>query len=194
MIFPLQPVPEGDECTPNPCGPNSGCRRVNGQPLCFCLPEFEGNPPERHCALPQNPCSPSPCGPNSKNTHVQLQRIIKIKRKLYFTTAQCSILGNGFAKCTCLPGYIESPNTIRGCVEPKNPCEPNPCGPGAVCDSSRNPVCSCPEPLIGNPFRQCTAPVVTPELCQPGPCGRNADCYASNNREQCFCQQGYVGK
>lgn len=66
LISLLLLVPEGDECTPNPCGPNSGCRRVNGQPLCFCLPEFEGNPPERACALPQNPCSPSPCGPNSK--------------------------------------------------------------------------------------------------------------------------------
>lgn len=102
------------------------------------------------------------------------------------------MLANGFSKCTCLAGYIESPNTIRGCVEPKNPCEPSPCGFGAVCDASRTPVCSCPEPLIGNPFRVCENPVVT-ELCHPGPCGRNANCYVTNNLEQCYCKPGFIG-
>lgn len=121
--------------------------------------------------MPQNPCDPSPCGPNT----------------------QCTVLSNGFSKCTCLPGYVESPNTIRGCIEPKNPCEPNPCGFGAICDSSRSPPCFCPEPTRGNPYKQCTTPSVTIELCKPGPCGRNADCYVVNNREQCFCKAGYVG-
>lgn len=126
-------VPEGDECKPNPCGPNSGCRLVHKRPQCFCLPEYEGIPPIKPCILPSHPCDPSPCGPNT----------------------QCAILDNGFAKCTCLPGYIESPNTIRGCVEMKNPCQPNPCGPRAICDPSRQPPCFCPEPLIGNPFKNC---------------------------------------
>lgn len=142
-------VPDGAECHPNPCGPNSGCRIVNDSPTCFCLPEFEGSPPSIPCQPPQNPCDPSPCGPNT----------------------QCTILSNGFAKCTCQPGYIESPNTIRGCVEPRNPCEPNPCGFGASCDVSRNPVCYCPEPTIGNPFKQCSPPAIVPDLCRPGPCG-----------------------
>lgn len=91
ILVPLL-VPEGDECTPNPCGSNSGCRLVGNKAVCFCLPEFEGTPPQVPCTLPSNPCNPSPCGPNT----------------------QCSILINGFAKCTCLPGYLESPNTIRG--------------------------------------------------------------------------------
>jgi len=164
-------VPEGDECIPNPCGPNSGCRSVNGLPSCFCLPEFEGNPPTLQCTAPENPCSPSPCGPNT----------------------QCSILSNGFAKCTCLTGYIESPNTIRGCVEPRDPCDPNPCGLNAICDASRNPTCYCPEQTVGNPFRECAEPVVTPELCRPGPCGRNADCYVASRREECYCKSGYIG-
>lgn len=164
-------VPEGDECTPNPCGPNSGCRSINGVPTCFCLPEYEGAPPNVPCQPPQTPCDPSPCGPNT----------------------QCTQLSNGFAKCTCLPGYIESPNTIRGCVEPKNPCEPNPCGLGASCDAARSPVCYCPEPTVGNPFRQCTLPSYTPELCRHGACGENADCFISSNRELCYCHPGYVG-
>ncbi|VEN46223.1 unnamed protein product [Callosobruchus maculatus] len=163
-------IPEGDECKPNPCGPNSGCRVVGGNAVCFCLPEFEGTPPHVPCALPQNPCDPSPCGPNT----------------------QCTILSNGFAKCTCLPGFLESPNTIRGCVEAKNPCEPNPCGQGAICDPLREPVCVCPVGTVGNPFRSCSQPKVTP-LCSPGPCGPNADCYVSNNQEQCYCRSGYIG-
>lgn len=144
---------------------------MDGAPVCFCLPEYEGQPPLIACELPSNPCDPSPCGPNT----------------------QCAVLSNGFSKCTCLPGYVESPNTIRGCVEPINPCEPNPCGNGAICDSSRQPVCYCPDNKIGNPFRSCDKPAETVELCQPGPCGRNAECYVVGNREECYCRSGYVG-
>ncbi len=164
-------VPEGDECSPNPCGPNSGCRVVGGKAVCFCLPEYEGTPPQVPCALPANPCNPSPCGPNT----------------------QCTILGSGFAKCTCLPGYLESPNTIRGCIEAKNPCEPNICGQGALCDPLREPVCYCPLGKSGNPYRVCTEPTVAPMLCSPGPCGLNSDCYVSNNQEQCYCRAGFIG-
>ena len=164
-------VPEGDECTSNPCGPNSGCRVVGNKAVCFCLPEYEGTPPQIPCSLPENPCSQSPCGPNT----------------------QCTVLANGFAKCTCLPGFMESPNTIRGCVEPKNPCEPNPCGLGAMCDAQRNPVCFCPLGTIGNGYKACTNVVEVPELCRPGPCGANADCYVVNNQEQCYCKPNYIG-
>lgn len=103
------------------------------------------------------------------------------------------MLPNGFAKCTCLPGFIESPNTIRGCIEQRNPCDPNPCGHGAQCDPQRLPVCFCPLGTAGNPYRVCSEPLPTPVLCSPGPCGVNADCYIVNNEEQCYCHQGYVG-
>lgn len=139
--------------------------------MCFCLPEYEGTPPESPCVLPVNPCNPSPCGPNT----------------------QCSLLANGFAKCTCLPGYLESPNTIRGCVEQRNPCEPSPCGHGAQCDPLREPSCFCPLGSVGNPYKICTDTVKTPSLCQPGPCGINADCYISDNLEQCYCKPGFIG-
>ncbi len=163
-------IPEGGDCTKNICGPNSGCRIIDGQHSCFCLPGYEGNPPFINCGPPKSPCDPSPCGPNT----------------------QCSLL-NGVAKCTCLPGFIESPNTIRGCVEPKNPCEPNPCGLQAMCDASRNPVCYCPDNTVGNPFRQCSDPIVSVQLCQPGPCGINSDCFVVQNREECYCKPGYTG-
>lgn len=170
-ILPPFLVPEGNECAPNPCGPNSGCRLVGGKAICFCLPEYEGTPPHVPCALPPNPCNPSPCGPNT----------------------QCAILSNGFAKCTCLPGYLESPNTIRGCIEQRDRCDPFPCGHGAQCDPQREPVCFCPAGTIGNPYRTCSYPVEINVLCQPGPCGVNADCYVANNQEQCYCKYGHIG-
>lgn len=139
--------------------------------MCFCLPEYEGTPPQVPCRLPANPCNPSPCGPNT----------------------QCAILSNGFAKCTCLHGYLESPNTVRGCIEQRNLCEPNPCGLGALCDPTREPVCVCPTGTRGNPYRSCLEPTLPLVLCQPGPCGINADCYVSNNQERCYCKPGFIG-
>jgi hypothetical protein len=169
MVF---SVPEGNDCEPNPCGPNSGCRLIDNKPACFCLPNYEGNPPTQSCRLPTNPCSPSPCGPNT----------------------QCTVLSNGFAKCTCLDGYIESPNTVRGCIESRNPCEPNTCGLGARCDPNRIPACYCPESTVGNPYVSCNRGYLPPAiLCQPGPCGINADCYVSSNTEMCFCKTGFNG-
>lgn len=94
-------------------------------------------------------------------------------------------------RCTCQEGFIESPNTLEGCVETKNPCDPNPCGHGAVCDTTRNPPCYCPGGLYGNPYTNCTAPGL--QLCRPGPCGPNADCYIQNSREICKCKYGFDG-
>lgn len=133
-------VPEGDQCRENLCGVNSGCRVISGQVRCFCLPGYEGNPPDSPCTLPNNPCEPSPCGPNT----------------------QCTILNNGLAKCTCLPGYIESPNTIRGCIPKSDQCNPNTCGLGAACDSSRVPPCYCPEHTVGNPYQSCAGEHLKP--------------------------------
>lgn len=166
-------VPEGNECEPNPCGPYTGCRIIENKPACFCLPNYEGNPPRQPCRLPSNPCNPSPCGPNT----------------------QCTVLSNGFSKCTCLQGYVESPNTVRGCIEARNPCEPNTCGIGARCDPNRTPACYCPENTRGNPYKSCKHESYLPPsvLCQPGNCGENADCYVSNNREMCFCKNGFIG-
>lgn len=144
---------------------------VNGKTLCFCLPEYEGQPPRKPCRLPKNPCDPSPCGPNT----------------------QCTVLENGFSKCTCLAGYLESPNTIRGCMQQRSPCDPNPCGHGAICDPDRQPTCFCPEPSIGNPFRACSMPQRGTDLCQPGPCGSNSECYVVSGREQCYCKSGFIG-
>ncbi|MCL4137509.1 UNVERIFIED_CONTAM: hypothetical protein GTU68_046076, partial [Idotea baltica] len=98
-------IPEGDTCTSNECGPNSGCRIISGKVHCFCLPEYVGDPPSSPCKRPDTSCEPTPCGLNT-NCHVV----------------------NGFHRCTCVSGFIGNPNTIRGCDVPVNPCSPNPCG------------------------------------------------------------------
>lgn len=38
-------LPVADPCSPNPCGPNSQCREINGQAVCSCVPGFIGSPP-----------------------------------------------------------------------------------------------------------------------------------------------------
>ena len=127
-------VTDGDTCRPNPCGPYSGCRVVQSQTVCFCLPEYVGNPPSEPCHTPANPCSPSPCGPHTS----------------------CHVVG-GYHRCTCLEGFVGNPNTIIGCQPPPDPCVPNPCGTGARCNKDLNPQCVCPPGTVGNPFDKCVS-------------------------------------
>lgn len=95
-----------------------------------------------------DPCLPSPCGPNS----------------------QCR-QSNGHAICSCINGYIGAPPTCRpecavssDCAQDKacsnqkcrDPC-PGTCGNRANCDViNHNPICSCPNNLVGDPFIQCS--------------------------------------
>lgn len=99
--------------------------------------------------IPTDPCMPSPCGPNTV----------------------CRV-SNGVAVCECLAGFSGSPMTSgcrpecvisadcarnRACVNNKcvDPC-PGVCGYRAVCQViNHSPVCSCPQPLLGDPFTEC---------------------------------------
>lgn len=98
-------VVPSDPCTPTPCGPNSQCRVVAGQPACVCLPNYIGRPPNcrPECSISaecpgyltcQNercvdPC-PGSCGPGALCRQV-----------------------NHNAICTCPPGLTGDPFT--GC-------------------------------------------------------------------------------
>ena len=144
-----------DPCDPSPCGPGAECSVTgNGNAICRCQPGLIPNPdtitgckPEcvidpdcqqgyicqsQRCVVKPDPCDPSPCGPG----------------------AECSVTRTGNAICRCQPGLIPNPDTISGCkpecvidpdcqqgyicqsqrcVEKPDPCNPSPCGPGAVC-------------------------------------------------------------
>ena len=61
---------------------------------------------------------------------------------------------NNFTQC--VPGYVPAPDTITGCKEKPDPCDPNPCGPGADCvPTGDTATCRCPAGYKGDPFVQC---------------------------------------
>lgn len=100
----LDPVPEvTTPCVPNPCGPNSICRPVNGQSVCSCMPDYIGTPPgcrpectiSSECAANKaclnhkciDPC-PGHCG----------------------TNANCRVI-NHSPMCSCSSGFTGDPFT-----------------------------------------------------------------------------------
>lgn len=80
LLFISAPIAK-NPCNPSPCGPNSLCREINGQPVCSCVPGFIGSPPmcrpecvtSSECPLNEacvnqkciDPC-PGTCGINAR--------------------------------------------------------------------------------------------------------------------------------
>ncbi|EZA46539.1 hypothetical protein X777_00055, partial [Ooceraea biroi] len=97
-------------CTPSPCGPNSLCQIISGNPACSCLPNYIGVPPQcrPECILSSecksllacvnqrctDPC-PGSCGVN----------------------AQCHVL-NHLPVCTCMEGFTGDPFTQCSIIPP----------------------------------------------------------------------------
>lgn len=93
------------------------------------------------------PCQPSPCGPYSS----------------------CKAVGER-PTCSCQIGYLGAPPNCRpecavssecgqhlACINQKckDPC-PGTCGYNARCQViNHNPICSCENDYVGNPFEQC---------------------------------------
>lgn len=88
------------------------------------------------------------------------------------------------------------------------PCEPNPCGPNALCrEQSGVGSCECVTNFFGDPYRGCRPECVLNSDCPsnraciqnrcqdpcPGVCGQNAECLALNHLPTCNCLQGYTG-
>jgi len=130
--------------------------------------------------IASDPCNPSPCGPN----------------------AQCRVSNNA-AVCECLPGYFGNafssgcrPECVisadcprdRACVRSKciDPC-PGVCGYNAQCNVvNHSPVCSCPQPLTGDPFLECKkTPPLPVDPCNPSPCNVNGQCRVVNGQALC---------
>lgn len=62
------------------------------------------------------------------------------------------------------------------------------CGFGAECHViNHSPVCSCPVPLIGDPFTLCKEPPpkISRTPCEPSPCGLNGQCRVVNEVATC---------
>jgi hypothetical protein len=94
-------------------------------------------------------------------------------------------------------------------VTPRNPCSPNPCGPGSVCKvQNRKPVCSCAKNYFGDAKQGCTPQCVVNSDCKVSeacdnhvcvnpcskePCGINADCRVIEHRPVCTCGKDLIG-
>lgn len=179
------------------CGVSAHCDIVNHFPVCYCPQEHTGDPfvscyPVKPLlANPTNPCDPSPCGPYSR----------------------CLISQEGFATCSCLPGYrgivpackpecIVSSECLQtqACINQKciDPC-PGTCGHNANClVINHNPICTCPTGQQGDPFVHCyTVPFEKPKTptnpCVPSPCGPNSVCQIRSDRPVCSCIANYIG-
>lgn len=93
--------PSQNPCIPNICGPNTACHALGETPVCSCLPNYVGRPPNcrPECTINadctgnhvcqnercKNPC-PASCGVN----------------------ALCSV-SNHSPICSCLSGYTGDP-------------------------------------------------------------------------------------
>ncbi|XP_040568316.1 zonadhesin [Lepeophtheirus salmonis] len=228
-----------DPCDPSPCGPGTSCYpNFNGNPICKCLlglvpkpdtitgcgPECKRDPDCNRgyicqtgkCIEKPDPCNPSPCGPG----------------------AECMVNTSGNPICRCQKGLVPKPDTITGCgpecvidsdcdsgyicktqtciVRP-DPCDPSPCGDGAICEENAygNPTCHCKLGLIPkpDPFIRCgpecvidrdcnqgyicnnTKCVIEPDPCQPSPCGIGALCTKTGRSLgfYCDCPEKYFG-
>ena len=79
----------------------------------------------------------------------------------------------------CQYGYICSQ---QACVEKPDPCDPNPCGPGAQClVSGGEATCSCPPGTVGEARTG----------CQRGECVLDQDCDVSRACQDFYCQGDY---
>jgi len=231
-------VEKPDPCQPSPCGPGAECSVTRtGNAICRCQAGLIPNPdtisgckPEctrdpdcsqgyvcqnQRCVEKPDPCQPSPCGPG----------------------AECSVTRNGNAICRCQPGLIPNPDTISGCkpecvidpdcsqgyvcqnqrcVEKPDPCNPSPCGPGAVCtvNFGGNPICRCEPGLVPKPDTitgcgpECVRDpdcnqgyicqnqrcIVRPDPCDPSPCGPNTFCTNQGGNPICKCNSGFIPK
>lgn len=99
-----EPVEVKNPCNPSPCGPNSQCREINGQPSCSCLPEFVGAPPN---------CKPE-CISNSEcpnNLACISQKCKDPCPGICGQNAECRVISHT-PNCVCLPGYVGNPFAI----------------------------------------------------------------------------------
>lgn len=200
---PPTPTPPAviNPCLPSPCGPNSQCRDIGGNPSCSCLPNYFGNPPNcrPECTINsecssdlacinercKDPC-PGSCG---------IQAICEVRN--HNPSCSCPQGYDGDAFVSCIPKPLPKP-------EIKDPCYPNPCGPNARCD---NGICTCYPEYQGDPYRECRPECLLNTDCPrdkacinqkckdpcPGICGQNAECSVFNHYPSCACIEGYAG-
>lgn len=91
---------------------------------------------------------------------------------------------------------------------PRNPCNPSPCGPNAICKIENDyATCECISEYRGNPYEGCRPECIANSDCPmnqacirnkcldpcPGTCGVDALCTVSNHIPICTCPESFTG-
>lgn len=97
---------------------------------------------------------------------------------------------------------------VRVIEEPKNPCNPSPCGINAICKELNGiGSCTCISEYFGDPYVECRPECIMNNDCArdkacinnkcrnpcPGTCGINAECFVNNHIPTCICFAQYTG-
>lgn len=128
---------------------------------------------------PEDPCNPSPCGINTICTSSGANAICKCLPKFFGSPFS----GGCRPECTI---STDCPSN-KACLDMKcvDPC-PGICGFAAQCNViNHSPVCSCPPPLVGDPFVLCKEQPREVDPCNPSPCKVNGNCRVVNNAAVC---------
>lgn len=206
--YPKAYLPTSDDtpCIPSPCGANTNCRVLDNRPVCSCVPNYFGAPPN---------CRPE-CTTNSecsRDRSCSNMRCVDPCPGVCGLNAVCRVV-NHSPICSCMHDYIGDPFTRCGPAPPTamdvpdtNPCVPSPCGPNSICSVyDSRPVCSCIANYIGRP-PNCRPECIVDSDCASntacvcdkckdpcvGTCGPNAQCYVVGHRPRCQCSQGFTG-
>lgn len=98
-------------CVPSPCGPNSVCQNVNSRPVCSCVPNYYGRPPNcRPECTTNSECSPSLACVNEKCRDPCIGSC--------GLNAECRVVSHT-PRCYCSDGYEGYPYTVCNKILPR---------------------------------------------------------------------------
>lgn len=100
-IAELPPAPESNPCIPSPCGTNALCQAVNKLPICTCMENYFGSPPNCRAECTVN----SDC---SSNTACINQRCRDPCPGSCGLQTECQVFQHA-AICSCREGYTGNP-------------------------------------------------------------------------------------
>lgn len=204
FLAPINDKLPQNPCFPTPCGPYSQCLPNGELPICSCLSNYYGAPPNCH---PE--CTINADCPSNKACLNQVCRDPCPGSCGLLTT--CHTM-NHSPICVCIDKHIGDPFTschpvpVQSIPPPINddPCNPSPCGSNTNCNSG---VCSCIPQYHGDPYIGCRPECVLNSDCainkacirnkcaDPclGTCGNLALCEVINHVPMCSCPQGLSG-
>ncbi|XP_029178983.1 neurogenic locus notch homolog protein 3 [Nylanderia fulva] len=156
--------------SPCKCGDNAECEVVNHQAKCTCPKTWVGNP---YVSCRPECTAHSECPPSKPAC--LYQKCVNPCDGVCGVNADCNLRGIT-PVCSCPRHMTGNPFVSCRLFEPRDLCEPNPCGSNAICTPGHDntgrerPVCTCPNGYIGNALTS----------CQRGECFTDSDC--SDNR------------